>query len=191
MPSAIRMDEHCEPQGWMTLWLGTYATYTPGVQFGGNGTTKLDDDNDPEPNAMLRIRPEYGGQSSTDHRGYIDGPPELVVEIAGSTAKTDLQLKLEIYRRAGVREYLVWETLAEEFYWFILKDGDYYRVFPDEQGQLRSQMFPGLWLDVNALLKGDLAKVLSLVQMGIGTPDHSKFVERLEAQKVSSESSES
>lgn len=81
----------------------------------------------------------------------------------------------------------MWETIAEEFYWFMLKDGDYYRIFPDEQGQLRSQVFPGLWLDVNALLKGELGKVLSLVQAGIGTPEHADFVHRLEVQRRSSQ----
>lgn len=90
MPAAIRADQHGEPQLWISSWLGAYSAATPGVQGVGNATAQLEADSDPEPEAILRIRPEYGGQSSTDHRGYIDGPPELVVEIAGYTAKTDL-----------------------------------------------------------------------------------------------------
>ena len=132
---------------------------------------------------MLRIRPEYGGQSRTDAKGYIDGAPELIVEIAASTSQKDLELKLEIYRRNGVREYLVWETIGEEFYWFEWRNGEYVRRTPDADRVLRSRVFPGLWLDVESLLSGELARVLSKVQDGLATPEHAEFAQRLAAKR--------
>jgi hypothetical protein len=187
MPAAaIRLNQHCEPQFLITTWLGVYKAATPGVQGIGSATSKLDDDNDPEGDALLRIHPDCGGQSRTDGKGYIVGAPELVVEITGSSSQRDLELKLEIYRRNGVQEYVVWETLAEEFYWFVLESGECARLVVDETGMLRSRVFPGLWLDSSALLAGDLARVLAKVQEGLATPEHAEFVRRLDAQRQNS-----
>jgi Uma2 family endonuclease len=185
MPAAsIRMDQHGEPQLLIATWLGVYVALTPGVQGGGSATSQLDDDNEPEGDAVLRIRPEFGGQSQTDKNGYIVGAPELIVEIAASTTQRDLELKLEIYRRNGVREYLVWETLGEEFYWFELENGEYIRRFPDENHVIQSRVFPGLWLDVEVLLNGNLARVLQIVQQGTATAEHAAFVELLESRRT-------
>lgn len=185
MPTAIRIDQHGEPQFLIVAWLGAYAAVTQGVQGAGNSTSKLDRDNDPEGDAVLRIRPGYGGQSTTDEQGYISGPPELLVEVSGSTSEKDLQVKFEIYRRNGVLEYLVWETVAEEFYWFVLQNGEYSRLTPDAAGLIKSRIFPGLHLDVPALLRGDLARVLEVVQQGTATAEHQYFVTQLAAQKRS------
>jgi len=179
MPAAIRIEQHGEPQAFVIAWLALYAAATPEVQCSGNATARIDEDNDPEGDALLRIRPEFGGQSTTDLQGYIEGAPELLVEIAGSTSAQDLQLKFDIYRRSGVREYLVWETVAEEFYWFVLREGDYHRLPPDATGLILSPTFPGLWLDVPALLRGDLTNVMSAVQRGIASPEHAAFRQRL------------
>lgn len=157
---------------------------TPGVQGGGAATSRLDDGNDPEGDAILRIRPEYGGQSTTDDTGYIAGAPELIVEIAASTRQRDLKLKLEIYRRNGVREYLVWETIGQEFYWFVLENGEYVRAVPDAARIIHSRVFPGLRLDIDALLDGRLARVLEIVQQGIATPEHAAFVALLQSRHI-------
>jgi hypothetical protein len=179
MPASIRAAEHSEPQGHLIAWLGAYVAFTPGVQFGGNATSRLDLHNDPESDAFLRIRPEHGGQTRTDRRGYIDGSPELLVEVTGSTSHKDLEVKFEVYRRNGVLEYIVWETIAEELYWFALENDEYVRLAPNTDGQIQSRVFPGLWLDVAALLNGNLQRVLEVVQQGVASPEHAEFVNRL------------
>ena len=63
------------------------------------------------------------------------------MEIAASTASYDLHDKLRAYRRNGVREYLVWVVLEEEFRWYVLEEGDYRRLEPDGAGCLRSPFF--------------------------------------------------
>jgi Uma2 family endonuclease len=91
----------------------------------------------------------------------------------------DLHVKLHVYRRSGVREYLVWRVLEQEIDWFVLRDGQYERMPQDAQGLVRSEVFPGLWLDPAALLRGDLATVLAFVQQGLTSPEHNAFVARL------------
>jgi Uma2 family endonuclease len=87
--------------------------------------------------------------------------------------------KLQVYRRNGVREYLVWLVEDKEFRWYVWREGNYQQLSPDESGILKSPFFPGLWLDVSALLAGEMQQVLSVLNSGINSSEHQAFVERL------------
>ncbi len=134
--------------------LGLYVLDTPGVGLSDNATVRLDLDNEPQPDALLRI--EAGGQTRLDDDGYIEGSPELVAEVAASGASYDLHDKLHVYQRNGVREYIVWRTVDQRIDWFELTDGAYRLLPPDDQGVTHSNVFPGLALAINALLAGEL-----------------------------------
>jgi replicative DNA helicase len=181
MPSPLRIRCHGRPCRHLSGWLGNYEAATPGVEGGANSTVRLDLDNEPQPDGVLYIDPARGGQARISVDDYLEGAPELVAEISASRASYDLNTKLTIYRRNGVQEYLVWRVLDGEVDWFRLRQGDYERLVPDAAGWLRSEVFPGLWLDVAALLAGDLARVLAVVQQGTASPEHSAFVARLAA----------
>ena len=168
-------------------WLGVYCAATPGTQIADNTTVRLDTDNEPQPDALLRIE---DGQSQIDVDGYIQGAPELIVEIvitqlaiarfirvcAASAASYDLLEKLQVYRRNGVQEYLVWQVSDRIFDWFRLRDGKYVKLKPDEQNLIKSEVFPGLWLALDALLNYDLAEVLRTLQQGLDTIEHQEFI---------------
>lgn len=179
MASAVRAKKHGRPHARIMLWLGTYCTATPGVDFLDNTKVRLDADNEPQPDALLRI--EVGGQSVISNDDYVEGAPELIVEIAASTASYDLHDKLKVYRRNGVQEYLVWRVYNKEFDWFKLSEGEYISLEPNADGVVCSQVFPGLWLALSALLEGNLAEVLAVLQKGLETSEHKEFVERLSA----------
>jgi Uma2 family endonuclease len=179
MPSAVRHGGHSNPHSCLIGWLWIYAARTPGLDSGDNGSIRLDLANMPQPDAYLIIRPERGGQARISVDDYIDGAPELIAEIASSSASYDLGSKLEAYCRNRVREYIVWRVLDREVDWFVLRDGKFERLAPEQDGTLRSTVFPGLWLDPAALVRGDSAGVLAVVQNGIDSPDHSEFLARL------------
>lgn len=179
MPSPVRYRRHSRPDAWLISWLVHYESATAGVETAGNCSVRLDLDNEPQPDALLLIDPERGGQARISDDDYVEGPPELVAEVASSSISFDLNTKLHIYRRNGVREYLVWRVLDQEIDWFILRQGEYQRNQPDTDGLLKSEAFPGLWLDANALLHGDLPAVLAAVERGTNTPQHAAFVQRL------------
>ena len=101
--------------------------------------------------------------------------------MASSSASYDLHAKLHVYRRSGVQEYIVWRVLDEAIDWFALRDGEYARLAPGDDGVLRSRVFPGLWLDPAALLQHDLATVLATVQRGVASPEHAAFAAALQA----------
>jgi Uma2 family endonuclease len=181
MPSPVRVRRHGNPHAKLIGWLIHYEASTPGVEVADNATARLDLDNEPQPDAMLYIVPEAGGQVRISPDDYIEAAPELVAEVASSSASYDLNTKLHVYRRNGVREYLVWRVLDGSLDWFTLRAGQYERLEADERGVVRSLFFPGLWLDAAALLRGDLAGVLQVLDEGLATDQHSVFVRQLRA----------
>ena len=180
IPSPVRYRRHGRPHAQLIGWLIHYEAGTPGVETADNSTTRLDLDNEPQPDAVLLIAPASGGQARISADDYIEAAPELVVEVASSSVSFDLTTKLHVYRRSGVREYVVWRVLDGAVDWFVLRHGQYERLPLDPEGLLRSETFPGLWLDVPALLRGDVAGVLATVQRGLVSPAHHTFVARLQ-----------
>lgn len=179
MGSPVRITQHAEPDTLVQTWLGYYAAHTPGTAAAGNATVRLDSDNVPQPDALLRILPECGGQSRVNAEGYLDGPPEIIVEIAASSASIDLRDKFKAYRRAGVLEYLIWRTEEKKFDWLILETDQYQPNPPDAQGIIQSRVFPGLHLDASALLGMNSARVLDVLQAGLSSLAHATFAARL------------
>ena len=177
MGSPVRADIHGKPHGYIMTWIGVYCAATPGVDFLDNTTVHLDPDNEAQPDGLLRI--EAGGTSRLNDKGYIEGAPELIVEIAGPSADYDLHEKLEAYLHNGVAEYIVWQTQEGRLDWFRLVNAEYVPMVPDADGLIESQTFPGLHLAVNALMGGDLATVLSELQKGLETDEHAAFVRQL------------
>ena len=185
MPSPARYGSHARPHAAAITWLGTYAASTPGVRVADNPTVRLDPDNEPQPDAALLVDPGAGGQARLTDDDYIEGAPELIAEIAASSASYDLHDKLHAYRRNGVREYVVWRTLDRRIDWFELAAGVYRPLPPDAAGLVHSRVFPGLRLPLDAMLKGDLAAVLRAQQRGVGEAAHTAFVARLAAESPS------
>ena len=177
LASPLRITQHGKPHARIMTWLGTYWSATPGLEVGDNCTIRLDAENEPQPDALLRITVD--GQSTISEDGYVEGAPELIVEIAASTASIDLHDKLKAYRRNQVQEYLVWRVYDGELDWFRLREGKYIKLQPNEKGIICSEYFPGLWLDQEALLTGKLAQVLAILQQGLKSSEHQFFVNRL------------
>lgn len=182
VPAALRYRKHGKPHSDIMTWLGVYAALTPGLEAADNPTVRLDLDNEPQPDALLRIKTAYGGQSSISDDDYVEGAPELIVEIASSSAAYDLHEKKTVYRRNGVREYIIWQVIDQQLSWFQLETGTYKLLSPDDQGIIHSRLFPGLALSVTALLAGDVATVLKVVQQGIASADHVTYVDWLQNQ---------
>lgn len=177
MPTPVRYASHARPHQIINGWLLTYSAATPGVETADNATVRLDLENEVQPDALLRL--VRGGRSRVSEDDYLEGAPELIVEIATSSAAYDLHDKLRAYRRNAVQEYVVWQIEDERLDWFAWQEGEYVPLEPDEAGVVHSQVFPGLWLDVPALLAGDLPQVLATLQQGLKTEEHAAFAARL------------
>ena len=177
LPSPVSQ-EHAGTHFDVIAWLGLYKSATPGVEGGDNATVRLDLENGPQPDAFLRIRPECGGQSR-DSDSYIGGAPELILEVAVSSVSYDLHDKLRAYQRNGVLEYVVWRVWDRTIDWFVLRHDRFEPLPMNSAGHYTSAAFPGLWLDPSAMVRGELAGVLAVVQRGLGSAEHDEFVHRL------------
>jgi len=180
MPSPVRLEEHGEPHMDLIGWLALYRAFTPGVRGGDNSTVRLNLDTEPQPDAVLFIDPARGGQAQIDGDGYINGAPELAVEVAASSVGIDLGPKQRVYLRNGVREYLVWRVLDRAVDWFALRQSQYAPLPLDPEGLYQSEVFPGLWLDPAALIRGDMIRVHQVLQQGLAGAEHANFVAGLQ-----------
>ena len=157
--------------------LMAYEGRTPGVETGDNTTILLGDDGEPQPDLYLRVLPEHGGQSKTTDDDYVEGAPELIVEVAHSSQAFDLHFKKNDYSRYGVIEYVVWTLADNRFHWFDLRAGR--QMAPEGDGVLRVRAFPGLWIDGPALASRDYNRMMATLEQGLATPEHAAFVEQL------------
>lgn len=161
VPSPLRSEFHGEPHSLADLWVGTFAARTPGLRVSIDPTLYLGDDSEVQPDVVLFREPAAGAPVQRTPDGYLAGAPELVMEIAASSASYDLHDKLEAYRRAGVPEYVVWRVFDGQIDWLRLRGGAYVRVEPDADGIVASAVFPGLRLSVPTMLAGDRAAILA------------------------------
>lgn len=181
MPSPVHLEKHSKPHSRIVMLLGNYAAATPGVDFGDNVTLRLDRENEVQPDAFLRIKEEHGGQSRAGADDYLEGPPELIVEVAASSAAYDLYEKLRVYRRNGVQEYLVLLAHEKETRFFHLVADVYEPSVPDQNGLYRSKTFPGLVLHADKFWADDLAGLLDALAAGLDDVEHEAFVDKLTA----------
>jgi Uma2 family endonuclease len=171
----VSHSEHSAPHFNFATVLGVYSASTPGTSGGDNGTVRFDAQNTPQPDLTLIVLPSHGGRTTVGPDKFLTGPPELIVEIAGSSANVDLHRKRDLYARSGALEYIVWRTREKAIDYLILREGKYVPSSSTD-GIFKSEVFPGLWIDSAALLAGDLAKALATTQKGIESPEHADFV---------------
>lgn len=175
MPSPLRTP-HGRSHGRIMHWLIEYEDATPGTEALDNATTILGEESEPQPDGSLIISPPHGQIRLEDE--YIVGAPELISEIASSTEALDLHRKKDDYELAGVQEYIVVALRQMRVFWFIRRGGKFEEMQPLD-GILRSQVFPGLWLDPGALLRKDGKRMREVLTMGLASPEHAAFVNKL------------
>lgn len=178
MPSPVSV-HHGTIHANIMAWLGVYRANTPGIYLADKVTIRLDLENEVQPDAVLYLSPEKGGRLDIED-DFLAGAPELVVEIAASSAAYDLHDKLHIYRRNGVGEYLVLLAHERETRWFEWVEGNYIPLTPTADGILRSRLFPGLHFDAEKFWDDDLAGLLATLASGLAASEHEAFVQRLQ-----------
>lgn len=180
MSSPVRVKNHGKPHSKINGILFFYATNTNGIEIADNVTLNLDEDVNVQPDVVMWIDENCGGNAFVTNEDYLQGSPELLVEIAASTKSYDLYDKFDAYRSNGVKEYVVWRVLDEEIDWFALdENGKYVSLEQDESGIVESKVFKGLRLNIKALLDNDLQQVMNDLQNGIASKEHAIFVNSL------------
>ncbi len=180
LPSPVSRT-HDQHHALFATLLGLYQLATPGCRWGITGTWLMSENSAPQPDLTLEILPEFGGQARIEGE-YSGGAPELIVEISHSTAISDSTRKLRLYERSGVLEYAIVHTKDRQITWYSRADGKFAELAADAEGIIRSQTFPGFWLDTSAFWDSDLAAATSTLQLGIAAPEHTTFIGQLKTQ---------
>ena len=175
-PQKIRHGYHHRKLGRLT---DDYVEETPGIEGCLNSTSILGPNAEPQSDACLFILPECGGQTTADDQGYIAGASEWIGEISDSTESIDLNRKKLDYEKSGVREYMVAALRSNEVFWFSRRRGKFKPLLPGTDGIIRSEVFPGFWLDADAFLKRDGKRLLAALHQGLASPEHAAFVAKL------------
>ena len=121
--------QHAGPHSTAVTWVGTYRIRTPGLLTSDNGTLLLPTGDEVQPAVCLYRPPPLGNVRYVERRegkervSYLEGAPDLVFEVAASSASYDLHSKKRAYERSGVPEYIVWQLYERRLTWFRLTDG--------------------------------------------------------------------
>lgn len=180
MPPPVGI-EHSRSDSDALYVLKHYSLATPGTEAVNNATWLMLADA-PQPDAALRIVAACDGGSSEDGK-FFRGAPELIVEVSNSSTAYDLHQKLDLYAAAGVKEYVTVLLREREVRWHRLEGSQFVIVAPDASGVVRSSVFPGLWLDVNAFVGHDMRRVLAVLQEGLQSDEHAAFTELLQQRR--------
>jgi len=176
--SPVSFTGHASKDNSLSVWAGIYAAHTPPVFAATNATMRLQGESEPQPDVMLRLDETHGGQSRIEDN-FLYGAPEFVGEVSSTTTHYDLHDKYDLYEEVGVCEYLVWRVWDEAIDWFVLGDDrKYRRLDPKGDGIYQSRKLPGLWLDATAMVRGDMKRVLELLQRGIDSEAHRTFLKQ-------------
>ncbi|HET6880895.1 MAG TPA: Uma2 family endonuclease [Pirellulales bacterium] len=170
--------KHSSFDGEIGYLLESYRRATTGIDVTHNATAILGDESEPQPDLAMRILTDYGGQSRINADDYVEGAPELVVEVAHSRRNLAMHAKRKDYRRSGVVEYLVLLVEERELHWFYFPDDE---IRPNREGISKSRVFPGFWIDIDALLRRDSERLLEVLRQGLASRPHASFVKRLQA----------
>ena len=181
MPSPVSRI-HGDFHGRLSGWLWSYSALTKGCGLYTAGTWLMSRNSAPQPDLAFEILPEYGGQARIEGK-YSAGAPELIVEVSHTTSARDTGVKLRLYEQCGVREYLIVRPAKQQLSWRELHDGKYREIAAGPDGWFRSRVFPGLWLNPEALWNHDLPGLAEAVNRGAATTEHAAFARKLAASK--------
>lgn len=173
-------DGHGEPHIDLAGLLAVYRSTTPGVRASLDQIAHPDDASSVAADLALIIDPAAGG-AVRRVAGAWDGPLDLAIEVSRTSSSHDLGPKRAVIERNGVREYMVWVVATGTVRWWRLAAGKFVPLEPGPDGVLRSTVFPGLWLDGDALKRGDAARLQAVLSEGLRSPEHAAFAAALRA----------
>jgi Uma2 family endonuclease len=157
--SPLNARDHGTPHGTMMAWVVNYTVTRPTLDYADNATLFVPgSESEVQPDVMLWDT--QGGRCRDRGDGYIDGSPELVIEVAASSAFLDAGAKLRVYQRAGVQEYVIWFTEQRRFTWYAHDGAEFVALEPDTEGWIESRAFRGLRMHPEGLIAGDRTVIL-------------------------------
>ena len=119
------------------------------------------DGNGRSPDVML-VRNEHKERLA---RRVLNGPADIVIEIVSpGSIKTDYMVKAAEYRRAGVPEYWIIDSIEQQTTFLLLKDEEYVESRISSNGKYESPGLNGLAIDPAWFNQEPLPDVLGILR---------------------------
>jgi Uma2 family endonuclease len=114
-----------------------------GNVYGSRVAFRLGERQAPEPDIAVVLKE----RTHLVKRGYVDGPPDLAIEIVSpESVERDYEKKRKQYEDAKVPEYWLVDEMEQTVMLLHLGAGGKYREVRPKKGVLRSAVLPGFWL---------------------------------------------
>lgn len=84
----------------------------------------------------------------------------------------------QVNGRNGVQEYLVLLPEEELCKWYCWQGDDVIEIETDDDGVMKSQIFPGLWFSPVHFWQGDVAGLLNCLQAGLDSDEHAAYIQK-------------
>lgn len=137
--------EHHSIYLWLSVIISCYLEEKEilGRLFGSRIAFRINMENSPEPD-IAYIRPK---RMHLLRSGYVEGPPDLAIEIVSlESAIRDYEKKRQQYEAAGVQEYWIIDPLEQTMVCFARgRDGKFKKV-KTKGGKIHSKVIPGFWV---------------------------------------------
>lgn len=108
----------------------------------------------------------YGADRHSARRGddrFLHGPPELIVEIAATSASYDLRSRFNACRCNGMYEYVAWRTCDGAMEWFEPRQRRW-RTSCSRRSRAGLRFFPAAFRESRHCPKGFMPGLMGLPQ---------------------------
>jgi hypothetical protein len=151
----------------LALCINRYRLFSPGWYVCVLARVQLSPEEWEVPGLVAMVN--YGRKKQCEVRDEVfHGAPNFVLDVFDSRDDEHFLRRRERFARSGVHEYAVaLNSESIELLWHRLEAGSYRLVEPDEDGVLRSQALPNLWLPLKAVQDRDWWAVLGCIERGV------------------------
>lgn len=152
--------------GWLLALIGLYVRKRKlSTIHCSRVACRLDDKNAPEPDIL------FVAEKNRDrlHRGGVEGPPDLAIEIVSpESVERDYDKKRRQYQRFKIPEYWIIDEHERKVLVLRLDACGKYRDVAARKGIFHSQVIEGFWLDPNWLWQDPFPDELETLQLLLG-----------------------
>jgi Uma2 family endonuclease len=152
--------EDNELGGWLYRLMSEFADQTnQGNCYYTRVAFRIADKRGPEPDVAFVAKERL----YIVERGFIDGPPDIAVEIVSpDSVERDYNLKTNIYEAAGVREYWIIDPDQQRVTFLRLQGQQFVEIMPRD-GRYESQVLAGFYFLTEWLWSKERPSVMAIL----------------------------
>ena len=162
----------------VAMCINHYRLSTPGLYVCTNIAIQIDKMNRITPGLIAMVNAGKFKQCEPNFEDHaFHGPPNFVLDVSDSQDEVDYAQRKLLFEHNKVLEYVIlYDDDPLKFSWNRLVDRKYVEIQEDQEGLIKSDALPGLWILTKALKTRDWWSVLGGIDQGITRKEHHDFM---------------